>query len=181
MRDELSSIPALLAATYLALSACGGTAPPSADAVEGWLARTTSGDPKNTPERSPSEPPLPQIAKRISITIERAEGLPDLDDGPGETDPYAIIEYEGARYRSSVVEGSLDPIWGDTFVLDVTPGGILTLKLMDEDALASDEQLGVLSETLPPLAIGETRTLTFAFRGGAGGRLTLTATGLVRP
>jgi hypothetical protein len=176
MRDQQSSILAFFAAL---IAACSGTSGPSDHAIEAYLSRTPgmAAGADGIVEAPVEVPP----AKRVSVTIERAEGLPDLDEGPGETDPYVILEYEGQRHRSSVIEGSLAPVWGDTFILDVLPGGILTVKLMDEDSLSSDEQLGVVSKPLPSLKVGETTPFVLEFRGGEGGRLTLTLTGIVRP
>jgi hypothetical protein len=161
---------------------CSRESAPGEEAMSAYLERhgITREAPSTAGAGGDGETAQP-IARRVAITVERASGLPDLDVGPGETDPYVILEYEGQRHRSSVVEGELDPVWGDTFIFDVRPGGVLVVKLMDEDSLASDEQIGTVSHVLPELRIGETRTLMPTFRNGEGGTLELTLTGMVRP
>jgi hypothetical protein len=192
MRDALDvgSVAAaggLLAVAIASFAACPSAAGPSDDALASYLERhgITSGQASDGDDASPDDggdaPAAKPIARRLALTVERGTGLPDLDVGPGTTDPYLVLEYEGQRYRTSVIEGDLEPVWGDTFIFDVRPGGVLVAKLMDEDSLASDEQLGTLSETLPDLRIGETRRLTLAFRNGDGGKVSLTLTGVVRP
>lgn len=172
--------------TSLALFACSSKAGPSDDAMAAYLERhgiatapTSTAD--GTLGSDGEGTALMPVARRVALTVERAHGLPDLDVGPGVTDPYVVIDYEGQRHRSSVVEGSLEPVWGDTFVIDVRPGGVLMVKLMDEDSLSSDEQIGTVSQVLPDLRVGESTTLTFTFRNGEGGTLELTLTGMVRP
>lgn len=185
-RGRLWLAASALAASALALSACSSKAGPSDDAMQAYLERhglataptsTVDGTLGSDGEGAALLP----VARRVALTVERAHGLPDLDVGPGETDPYVIVDYEGQRHRSSVVEGSLEPVWGDTFVIDVRPGGVLMVKLMDEDSLSSDEQIGTVSQVLPDLRVGESTTLTFTFRNGEGGTLELTLTGMVRP
>lgn len=195
MRDGLSPQAPSPAATLLGLaalalafgplaSACGGRASPSDEAVSAWLDR--SGLPPLAPSQNTTRPSSTDlgdapVARRMAITVESASGLPDMDAGPGVTDPYVILEYEGQRQRTSVIEGSLEPIWGDTFIFDVSPGGVLVVKLMDEDALSSDELIGTVSVPLPAVLVGESTPLELTFRKGEGGTLRMTLTGMVRP
>lgn len=160
------------------VSGCPAEAGPDDDALSAYLERHGLGDVAVGGEASVAVGPS---ARRVAITVERATELPDLDTGPGETDPYVALDYEGQRHRTSVVEGELNPTWGDTFIIDVRPGGVLSVRLMDEDSMASDEQIGTQSQVLPELAVGETQTLTMTFRNGQGGTLIMTVTGMVRP
>ena len=183
MRDSISLAVACLA-VLIGVGGCPSRGGPSDDAVAAYLERHGIAPPDAVGEGAldaGAAAPARVLARRVAVTVERGVALPDLDSGPGETDPYVIIEYEGGRHRTSVVEGDLDPVWGDTFILDVRPGGVLVVKLMDEDSLSSDEQLGTLSQVLPDLMVGETRPLTLAFRNGEGGSLALTLTGMARP
>lgn len=168
-----------MAVVGLAAGGCPSQAGPNDDALAAYLER--HGITAPTTIDAGAAPVLGPVAQRVAVTVERATGLPDLDSGPGETDPYVMLDYEGQRFRTSVVEGDLDPVWGDTFILDVRPGGVLTVKLMDEDSLSSDEQIGTQSQVLPDLQIGVSITVILTFRNGAGGALTLTVTGMVRP
>lgn len=80
-----------------------------------------------------------------------------------------------------MVEGNLEPIWGDTFIFDVAPGVVLNIKLMDEDSLSSDELVGANSLELPSLMVGETQLLDVVFGQGERGTVRLTLTGMSRP
>lgn len=168
-----------LAALALLSAACPAGEGLSARAVDEYLARHGGAPVGDAVD--PDGPVVAAIAERISLTIESATGLPDTDSGPGVTDPYVVVEYDGQRFETGVVEGSLEPVWGDSFVFDARPGGILTVSMMDEDALASDDKLGIISRTLDPLHVGETRPLELPFRNGDGGTLKITLTGMARP
>ena len=200
MRDGLSltlasmaALPFTLVALMVLLTpACGGKPAPSDEAVNAYLDRNGLAVPDGasapsgtattpTGPGADAEPALGPVARRVAITVESGKDLPDLDSGPGETDPYVILEYEGQRHRTSVVEGDLEPIWGDTFIFDTTPAGVLVIKLMDEDALSSDELVGTISLPLPAIRIGESAPLEVSFRQGQGGTVMMTLTGLVRP
>lgn len=172
----------LLGAALAALAppACSRAPGPSAAAVDDYLARRADATDGDVPP-APVPPLAAPTATRLALTVDRATGLPDADSGPGETDPYVELDYDGQRFTTGVVEGSLEPVWGDSFVLELRPGGVLTVTLKDEDALASDETLGVVSLPLAPLAVGATLTLDLPVRGGDGGTLTLTLVGLPRP
>jgi len=161
----------------IGLTACSRPEGPSARAVDDYLARTGA----HPATAAPLPSATPTYATRVALTVESAAGLPDTDGGPGETDPYVIVDYDGQRFETGVVEGSLDPVWGDSFILDLRPGGVLTLSLMDEDAMASDDKLGVVSLPLDPLAVGETRPLEVPFRNGEGGTLKITLVGMAKP
>ncbi|MFT7579650.1 MAG: hypothetical protein ACI9MR_001316 [Myxococcota bacterium] len=175
----------------LALMATGCSSPegPSDDAVGAYLQRqggpgyqaptTGVGSGSETAVRKIFVPPRPRTAVRIVVTVESASGLPDEDDGPGVTDPYVIVEYEGQHFRTSVIEGEQEPTWGDSFVLQVIPGGVLQLSLMDEDALGSDHTMGVVSQALADIGEGETVKLSVPFRRGEAGTVELTLSGLV--
>lgn len=178
MRDDVSCKAAVVLA--LLLIACTSKAGPNDEAMTAYLERHGLGD-VAVGSGADASGGGKSIARRVAVTVERAAGLPDLDTGPGETDPYVELDYEGQRHRTSVVEGSLAPTWGDTFIFDTRPGGVLVVKLVDEDSLSSDEQIGTVSQVMPELAVGETRALELAFRNGQGGTLSLTLTGMVRP
>ena len=169
----------LSCALVCALAGCPAEAGPDGDAMSAYLDRHGLGD--VAASAADTVMVAGPVARRVAITVERATELPDLDSGPGETDPYVALDYEGQRHRTSVVEGELNPVWGDTFIFDVRPGGVLSVRLMDEDSMSSDEQIGTQSQVLPDLAVGETQTLTMTFRNGQGGTLLMSVTGMVRP
>lgn len=185
---------ALLALSGLGCDKGGG---PSAQALEDYASKkgspSLSAEPRGaaaptgevpglasptSAELAPTPTPKPKPATRVRITVIGATGLPDLDDGPGVTDPYVKLEYEGQRLKTSIAEGNLEPTWGDSFLIDIKPGAIMQTHLMDHDSLGSDETLGVLSIELPKVAPGEKETLSLAYREGTHGTVTLEVEGV---
>jgi hypothetical protein len=183
MRDRSSQVlahAAALVAGALALApplaGCSSQAAPTDEAIARYVGGTSE-----TGATGPDGPAVAAArATRISITVERATGLQD-HDGPGVTDAYVMLEVEGNRARTSVVEGSLTPVWGDSFAFDVRAESVLQLRLMDEDSLASDELIGTVVVPLPLLHVGESVEREALFKNGDEGRVTLTLTGLGAP
>lgn len=175
------------AALAVALTtACSSPTGPSDEAIARYAdpaAAATTGDAGAPPATGPgaaAPEATTRPARRVSVTVDKATGVPDLDPGPGVSDPYVVLSYEGTRFKTSVVEGAENPVWGDSTVFDVRPGGVLEVSLFDEDSLSSDEKIGVQTVPLPSLGEGETRALEVAFKAGKGGVVTLTLTGLGR-
>jgi hypothetical protein len=117
-----------------------------------------------------------KLAKRVQITVVDGKDLPDLDDGPGVTDAYVILEYDGARQKTSV-NASQAPKWGDSFVFEIRRGATLSVTVMDEDPL-SDEKIGVTTVSLPKIRVAEEKMLDVLFRDGDNGKVRLKLVGL---
>lgn len=162
------------AIALISLTACSGSHGPSDEAIARYAGTTPPSTATSAPAAVPSE------AKRLAITVEKGTG-PDMDPGPGTSDFYVTLAYEGQRFRTSVIEGSEAPVWGDSTVFEARSGGVLEVALIDEDSLSSDEKLGIQTMVLPPFAVGETQTLEVAFKGERAGTVTLTVTGLRAP
>lgn len=180
MRDRSSQVSVLAAARVAValslaapLAGCSSSAAPTDEAIASYV-----GSPGET--SSAGAAASAPRATRISVTVERAIGLQD-HDGPGVTDPYVMLEVEGNRARTSVVEGSLTPVWGDSFAFDIRADSILQLRLMDEDSLSSDELIGTVVVALPSLHVGESVEREAVFKNGDEGRVTLTIVGLGAP
>jgi hypothetical protein len=131
-----------------------------------------------TDPSAPAPVAAPPTARRLALTVVSARALPDLDPGPGDSDPYVEVRIDGQRHRTTVIEGSLDPVWGDSFVLDIGAAPVLELMVRDEDGLSSDETIAVVSRVLDPIAVGHTLELELPLRDGAAGYVTLRLTGL---
>lgn len=160
-------------------SGCPGAAGPSDEAIAryvGDVVGAQSSDGVGTLATEPKRVP----ARRLAVTIDRAEHVPDVDSGPGDSDVYVLLEVDGQRFKSTIVS-SENPSWGDSTVFDARSGAILQVTLLDQEFISSDEKIGTQTLPLPELAVGETTTLTVAFRNGEAGTLWLTATGLARP
>lgn len=154
----------------------------SDDAIGHYLDRhglkPAAAGPDGVPIVVPSLPEAPATARRIALTIVSARDLPDLDPGPGVTDPYVLVQIDGQRQRTTVIEGSLNPVWGDSFIIEIGPSPVLELTLRDEDGLSSDETIGIVSRVLDPIVVGRSIEYEIPFRDGAGGYLTIRMTGL---
>ena len=168
----------LVVAAGLVLGACSGPKPPSEAAIQAYAKRklgagTTSTGAAPTPAKK-------AWATRVKLTVEKGEKIPDVDAFlAGDTDPYVIVEYEGARHKTSQVQGSSEPTWGDSFVLDVREGGMLSLTLMDAE-VTSDQKIGVAAAPLPPVTVGEKKRFQVKFSDGKRGVVTLVVEGLSR-
>ena len=175
-RHAMPKLPISFLVLFVAASgwfACKGDSGPSDAALKQYVERH-----KPAPDAAVA-PPKARAASRIRVTVVKGTGLPDTDDGPGETDPYVKLEYEGERYKTSVAEGTLEPVWGDSFIIDFRDQGVLTVTLMDHDSFPSaDEKLGVRTEPIDAIAPGEKRSLELKFREGKQGTLTLELQGL---
>ena len=172
----------LLLVLVAGLGACSQPSGPSDEAIQRYTAdRAARGADAGAAVANGVAhlPVAPEAGARVRVTAVGGEGLPDADDGPGETDAYLILEYDGERHKTSVAESSLTPTWGDSFELIVRPSESLVITLMDRDgALSSDEKLGVHTEPLPLLKPGEKKIVTVAFRNGEQGTITLELEGL---
>jgi len=164
-------------ALAIALGACGAPEPDMDRAIGSYLERHGIGSAESAGDAEALVP----LARRVALTVVSARDLPDMDAGPGVTDPYVIVTIDGQRHRSTVISGSLNPVWGDSFVFDVRPEAVMEIALMDEDTFGSDDRIGVVSRPLETVRVGETLELEIPFRDGAGGVLTLRLTGMAHP
>jgi Ca2+-dependent lipid-binding protein len=105
-----------------------------------------------------------------------AAGLADFDDGLGESDPYVEVECNGRRARTSVVDGELDPVWGDRFALPCGAGAPLDVTVWDSDAM-SDERIAVTTTTIPNVAVEQTLEWTVPLGAEATSHVVLRAQG----
>jgi hypothetical protein len=135
---------------------------------------TEAAGPPAVPVAAAPEAPA---ARQMRVTILDGKGLYDADDGFGETDGFVTVEVDGERFKTSVAEGTLEPVWGDSFVFEAPPGAVMTITLFDSD-VTTDERLGVVSLALPGLAPGGSEERPIGFRDGAMGTIRLRLEGL---
>jgi len=76
------------------------------------------------------------------ITIERAEGLKDMDRFT-KSDPYVKLWFAGKSYKTKVINNDRSPVWNETFQFQVRSGAnqSIQLKLMDSD-VGLDDTIG---------------------------------------
>lgn len=58
----------------------------------------------------------------------------------GKMDPFVIIEYQGTKYKTSVIQGGgKKPVWNDLFEIEVhSMGDELHIECYDEDIFVHD-------------------------------------------
>ncbi len=56
----------------------------------------------------------------IEVYVDRATNLPKMDAGLGSCDPYCMVVAGMFRFRSPVVRNSLDPVFQQTFRMNVS-------------------------------------------------------------
>jgi hypothetical protein len=171
----------LLAGVLLMVGACSAKRGPSDEAIRAygvWKASEGAGeaDEKSAANKTPEARAKKGYATQVKLTVVRGADIPDNDPGPGHTDAYVIVEYEGDRHKTAI-RSSESPRWGDHFILDTRPGGVLKVTLMDDD-LVSDDNLGVASQQLPTVRPGQTQEFKMVFHGGQGGEVHLSVLGL---
>lgn len=172
MRDLLSHL-FLISLLCSFFWGCENTEKHSEDALMAYLKRqgiTIENDSGQNGEKP--------LSSMISITVVKAQHLPNLDFGFGKSDPYVVLDYEGQREQSSVVQDSLNPEWGDSFVFPALLGGVLKLTVKDQDFMKSDETIGVTSILMPSLRVGETRLLELPLQQKKDALLVLELVGL---
>jgi hypothetical protein len=161
-----------LVLVWSSLAACGAEPGPTPEAIARYAERSAAEAPAGPAE-------IPALI-RVRITAIDAADIPDSDDGPGETDPYLVIEHEGQRFETTVAVGDAPAVWGDSVIFDSRPGAGLMVTLMDDDT-GLDERLGVLSEPMPRISPGESQEIVLRYRDGAGGVVRLRVEGLAPP
>ena len=153
---------------------CSKAPGPSTDAIEKY--RQSKGVTRDN-ESAPS--PQGRLAARVKITVVKGKDLRDTDPMAGDPDAYVILDYEGQRHQTAHVQGSTNPRWGDSFLIDVEQGGMLTVKVMDKDAFpAKDDLIGSNVLAIPGVAVGQKEGFQVPLSEGAHGTVHLEVTGL---
>lgn len=99
--------------------------------------------------------------KLFSITIHSAMGLISAD-ADGSSDPYAIVGLDEHRVKGSMsvippmrtktMNGTLDPVWEESWVAFITRAKHLSLEIWDADLLNADDCIGKLKLSIISIA-----------------------------
>lgn len=117
----------------------------------------------------------PTASAQVTITVEGLVGVVPDTDGPlsGQTDPFVRVFVEGTLVgQTATINGTLTPIWTDTFSIlltldaNTTPTATIELQVYDED-LNSDEFIGTATYEYDWVN-GATESLTLPFSGALG-------------
>eukprot|EP01097_Dermamoeba_algensis_P003573 TRINITY_DN246_c0_g1_i1.p1 TRINITY_DN246_c0_g1~~TRINITY_DN246_c0_g1_i1.p1 ORF type:complete len:340 (-),score=73.26 TRINITY_DN246_c0_g1_i1:879-1898(-) len=79
----------------------------------------------------------------IAVSVIEARDLLSKDSN-GLSDPYCVITCGKKKQKTKVIEKTLNPKWGQTFVLDISTTTNIYFELYDKDRLTKDEFLGLV-------------------------------------
>ncbi|KAK3105614.1 hypothetical protein FSP39_001841 [Pinctada imbricata] len=67
--------------------------------------------------------------------------------GKGKSDPYAVIKFGSYKFKTKVINNTLEPVWNAVFeaVVDCKDAQVIELELRDEDPGSKDDSLGTVS------------------------------------
>ena len=77
--------------------------------------------------------------KDVMVTVLRASGLAKADfsfTGKGASDPFCEVRWNGHKvHKTKVINNNLDPEWGETCALGVSPDGTgeMVISVWDSD------------------------------------------------
>uniref|UniRef100_A0A0E0KVX6 Uncharacterized protein n=1 Tax=Oryza punctata TaxID=4537 RepID=A0A0E0KVX6_ORYPU len=111
----------------------------------------------------------------LSVTVISGEDLPAMDMN-GKSDPYVVLSLKKSKtkYKTRVVNESLNPVWNQTFDFVVEDGlhDMLMLEVYDHDTFSRD-YMGRCILTLTKVLIEEDYKDSFKLEGAKSGKLNL--------
>ncbi|KAL6844059.1 hypothetical protein ACP4OV_025732 [Aristida adscensionis] len=111
----------------------------------------------------------------LSVTVISGEDLPAMDMN-GKSDPYVVLSLKKSKtkYKTRVVNESLNPIWNQTFDFVVEDGlhDMLILEAYDHDTFRRD-YMGRCILTLTKVLLEEDYKDSFSLEGAKSGKLNL--------
>ncbi|KAJ1273038.1 hypothetical protein BS78_06G249500 [Paspalum vaginatum] len=111
----------------------------------------------------------------LSVTVISGEDLPAMDMN-GKSDPYVVLSLKKTKtkYKTRVVNESLNPIWNQTFDFVVEDGlhDMLILEVYDHDTFRRD-YMGRCILTLTKVLLEEDYNESFNLEGAKSGKLNL--------
>jgi len=111
----------------------------------------------------------------LSVTVISGEDLPAMDMN-GKSDPYVVLSLKKSKtkYKTRVVNESLNPVWNQTFDFVVEDGlhDMLILEVYDHDTFRRD-YMGRCILTLTKVMLEEEYEESFNLEGAKSGKLKL--------
>lgn len=101
-----------------------------------------------------------KLQGRLTITVVKAQSLKNMDM-IGKSDPYVTVYCRVLfQQMTKVIDNNLNPVWNETFEMDVEDQETqsLVLQVLDKD-IGSDKLLGVVTYPLAKLNAEETKEL----------------------
>ncbi|CAN6250380.1 unnamed protein product [Urochloa humidicola] len=111
----------------------------------------------------------------LSVTVISGEDLPAMDMN-GKSDPYVVLSLKKTKtkYKTRVVNESLNPVWNQTFDFVVEDGlhDMIILEMYDHDTFRRD-YMGRCILTLTKVLLEEDYKESFKLEGAKSGKLNL--------
>lgn len=97
----------------------------------------------------------PQPDGVLRIHVLEAKDLVKADIalmGKGKSDPYAVIKVGALKFKTKVINNTLEPKWNQVYesIIDEKDGQYMDVEVRDEDPGSKDDSLGVTSIDLSP-------------------------------
>jgi len=109
--------------------------------------------------------------KTLHVTIKQARDLRAADFN--NSDPFVVINCNRKKIKTKVILKTLNPIWNETFEIDVTdPYHIIKIIVYDWDKYSSNDFLGQLVFPIADLADGAKVTKWYKLIGNDSGKKT---------
>jgi len=95
---------------------------------------------------------------RLVVTVERAEGLPQMDRLTRKADPYLVLSVDGAVEVTSCKAKTLAPVWRESFSFHCFEGvSVLHVEMFDKETVGKDRSMGTFSVIVRRSIGGEER------------------------
>ena len=98
----------------------------------------------------------------LTVHVVEARDLKPMDPD-GTSDPYAILEIEGARSETKYVSSTTNPVWNESFQFDIERANErLHIVVMDKDVFGTDDFEGECYVDLRPDRMMQMTKSTYA-------------------
>jgi len=82
----------------------------------------------------------------ISMTLKGASKLQPMDTFTGKADPYLVVTVEGITQKTSIKNGTLEPVWNEKMQFNCFANkSICRLEVFDSEAMGQDRTMGATS------------------------------------
>ncbi|BBN04449.1 hypothetical protein MPTK1_3g04720 [Marchantia polymorpha subsp. ruderalis] len=102
----------------------------------------------------------PKLQGKVTCRVVKAESLKNMEM-VGKSDPYVLLYVRPLfKYKTQVIDNNLNPIWNETFNLNVEDHEtqVLHFQVLDED-MGNDKTLGLVSFPISKLVPEQVQTL----------------------
>ncbi|KAF5404171.1 hypothetical protein PHET_02557 [Paragonimus heterotremus] len=94
----------------------------------------------------------------LEVLVKEAVNLPNVEIA-GKSDPYVIVQFQGTKEKTKVIEDCLDPKWNETLKIDLkgkplVASDVLLFTVKDKDKVSPDKFMGSVEVPLRGLLTG---------------------------